>query len=362
MWQYFMPTKIFFSQKVVEKNKEVFKNFGKMALIVTGRTSSRINGSLNDIESVLRSLSIEFYTYDKIEENPTFEQIRQAVKELESYSFDFVIGVGGGSPLDSAKAIAVLLKNRSLSVEDLYDVSKYTSSLPIIAIPTTSGTGSEVTQYSVLTDDTGFKRGFAHDLIFPTVALIDPLYTMSMSVSLTRSTGLDALCHAVEGFLSKRATPISDLYAVESMRLIKQNLPRALEDQKDFEARAAMSFASCLAGMVISQTSTTLAHVLGYPLSTFKGIRHGDATAAFLDVVVQAAQDEVPHKVDKIREIFGDIRKFIEAADLEIKLQMSDEELEKWTRRVLTAKHMQWTRGTFDESTIRRIYERMRAN
>lgn len=362
MWQYFMPTKIFFSQKVVEKNREIFKSFGRKALIVTGKNSSRVNGSLNDIEDVLKSLSVEYYIYDKIEENPTFAQIRQAVEECRSYNCDFVIGVGGGSPLDSAKAIAVLLKNGSLSVEDLYDATKYTSSFPIIAIPTTSGTGSEVTQYSVLTDDTGFKRGFAHDLIFPVVALIDPMYTVSMSISLTRSTGLDALCHAVEGFLSKRATPISDLYAIESMRLIKENLPRVLQNQNDLEARTAMSFASCLAGMVISQTSTTLAHVLGYPLSTFKGIRHGDATAAFLDAVVQGAQSEIPRKVDKVKEIFGDIRQFIKAAGLDVRLQVSDEELEKWVKRALSAKHMQWTRGMFDESGIRKLYERMRTN
>lgn len=362
MWQYFMPTKILFSQKVIEKNKEIFKKFGKKTLIITGKTSSRINGSLRDVEDALRSLSIEYYIYDKIDENPTFEHIRQAVKECRIHDFDFVIGVGGGSPLDSAKAIAVLLKNKSLSVEDLYDATKYDSSLPIIAIPTTSGTGSEVTQYSVLTDDTGFKRGFAHDVIFPIIALIDPLYTVSMSVSLTRSTGLDALCHAVEGFLSKRSTPISDLYAVEAMKMIKESLPRVLQNQNDLEARTAMSFASCLAGMVISQTSTTLAHVLGYPLSTFKGIRHGDATAAFLDAVVQGAQSEVPQKVNVVKEIFGDIRDFITASGLQIKLRIDDEELEGWVKRALTAKHMQWTRGSFDESSIKKLYERMRSN
>lgn len=362
MWQYFMPTRVFFSQKVVEKNREIFKNFGRKALIVTGKSSSRINGSLNDIEDALEFLGIEFYVYDRIEENPTFDHIREAVAECKIQNFDFVIGVGGGSPLDSAKAIAVLLKNKSLSVEDLYDASKYCSSLPIVAVPTTSGTGSEVTQYSVLTDDSGFKRGFAHDAIFPVIAMVDPSYTVSMSVSLTRSTGLDALCHAVEGFLSKRATPMSDLYAQEAMKMIKENLPKVLQNQNDLEARSAMSLASCLAGMVISQTSTTIAHVLGYPLSTFKGIRHGDATAAFLDVVVQAAQDEVPQKVKKINQIFGDIKDFITSCGLKIKLQIDDEELEKWVKRAIGAKHIQFTRGTFDESSIRKLYERMRTD
>ncbi|MEJ5229287.1 MAG: iron-containing alcohol dehydrogenase family protein [Pseudothermotoga sp.] len=362
MWQYFMPTKILFSQKAVEDGKELIKTFGKKALIVTGKSSSRLNGSLNDVEKTLRSADIQYHIYDKIEENPTFEQIRTAVAECKDQSFDFLIGVGGGSPLDSAKAIAVLLKNPSLGVEDLYDASKYNSSLPIIAVPTTSGTGSEVTQYSVLTDDMGFKRGFSHEKIFPVLALIDPIYTLSMSTSLTRSTGLDALCHAVEGFLSKRATPISDLYAIESMKLIKNNLPIVLKEPGNYTAREAMAYASCLAGMVISQTSTTLAHVLGYPLSTFKGIRHGDATAAFLGAIVRSAESEVNEKVGLVKRIFGEMDEFIASAGLSIKVQISDDELEKWTQRAITAKHMNWTRGQFTENVIKELYERMRTN
>jgi len=362
MWQYFMPTKVLLSQKVVEQSKELLRTFGKNALIVTGKTSSRLNGSLNDVENALKSIDIEYHIYDKIEENPTFEQIRAAVGECKDQSFDFVIGVGGGSPLDSAKAIAVLLRNPSLRVEDLYEGSKYNSSLPIIAIPTTSGTGSEVTQYSVLTDDMGFKRGFSHEKIFPVLALIDPVYTLSMSTSLTRSTGLDALCHAVEGFLSKRATPISDLYAVEAMRLIRDNLPVALKEPENYKAREAMAYASTLAGMVISQTSTTLAHVLGYPLSTFKGIRHGDATAAFLGSIVSGAQSEIPEKVDLVRRIFGEIDEFITSAGLSIKVQIADDELERWIKKAISANHMRWTRGKFTEDLIRELYERVRAN
>lgn len=360
MWQYFMPTKVIFSKNVLEKNIDLFKNFGSKALIITGKHSSRKNGSLQDLEKSLQSAGVYYEIYDKIEENPTYSLIREAVYSLRDRNFDFIIGLGGGSPLDSAKAIAVLLKNKDMNVEDLYNASKYEQSLPICAIPTTSGTGSEVTQYSVLTDDSGYKKGFAHLSIFPALALIDPIYTISMNASLTRSTGLDALCHAVEGFVSKRATPVSDLYAVRAMELIKENLPKALENPEDLGARENMACASCLAGMVISQTSTTLAHVLGYPLSTFKGIRHGDATALFLDSIVNQAEKEIPEKIATIKKIFTDIGEFIASVGLKVSVQITDEELESWVNRAKQAAHNQWTRGIFDEKLLRHLYERVK--
>jgi alcohol dehydrogenase len=361
MWQYFMPTKVYFGQKCVERASDAFKSLGKRALILTGRRSSKENGSLDDLTRVLSQIGIEWELFDNVEENPSFALVRNIVSEYRDGSFDFVIGLGGGSPMDTAKAIAVLLKNPTLNVEDLYDVSKYNEALPICAIPTTAGTGSEVTQYSVLTDDAGFKRGFSHPaLTFPKIAFLDARYTLNLSESLTRSTGLDALCHAVEGFLSKRATILSDLYAKESIRLIAENLPRVLKDPTDLHARENMLLASCLAGMVISQTSTTIAHALGYPLTTFKNVKHGDATAVFLDVIVEQASIEVPDKVGFVKSTLGDVAKFLESVGLSIKVPINDEELMLWTSRAKNAPHVQWTRGNFTEELIRYLYERVK--
>lgn len=361
MWYYFMPTKIYFGEKCVEQNKDVLKSLGKKALILTGRRSSKENGSLDDLLRVLSQIGTDYEIFDEVEENPTFSLIRSVLSEYKEASFDFIIGLGGGSPMDSAKAVAVLMKNRELKVEDLYDVSKYTEALPICAIPTTAGTGSEVTQYSVLTDDQGFKRGFSHPVVtFPKLAFLDPRYTLNMSQSLTRSTGLDALCHAVEGFLSRRATPISDLYAKKSIELIAENLPKVLQKPDELEARANMLLASCLAGMVISQTSTTVAHALGYPLTTFKNIRHGDATAAFLDAIVEQAVLEVPEKVGFVKSVLGEVSAFLKRVGLDVKVPINEEELELWIARVKNAPHLQWTRGSFTEDLIKYLYERVR--
>ncbi|KUK03659.1 MAG: Iron-containing alcohol dehydrogenase [Thermotoga sp. 50_1627] len=361
MWQYFMPTKVYFGEKCIERGTEAFKSLGKRALILTGRRSSKENGSLDDVTRALSQIGIEWVLFDDVEENPTFALVRNILSEYQDGSFDFVIGLGGGSPMDTAKAIAVLLKNPALKVEDLYDASRYSEALPICAIPTTAGTGSEVTQYSVLTDDAGFKRGFSHPVLtFPKIAFLDARYTLNLSEALTRSTGLDALCHAVEGFLSRRATVLSDLYAKESIKLIAENLPRVLRNPNDLHARENMLLASCLAGMVISQTSTTIAHALGYPLTTFKGIRHGEATAAFLDVVVEQASIEVPDKVEFVRSVLGDVAKFLESVGLNVKVPINDEELMLWTSKAKNAPHLQWTRGNFTEELIRYLYERVK--
>ncbi len=359
MWQYLMPTKVLFGTGVIKENGELLAMLGKKALLITGKHSSKENGSLRDLETVLKRVNVSYTVFDEVEENPSFRTIRRIVELNKDEKVDFVIGLGGGSPLDTSKAVAILLKHANLRVEDLYDSSKYTSSLPVCAVPTTAGTGSEVTQYSVLTDDEGFKRGFGSEVTFPKWAFIDPSYTVTMSENLTRSTGLDALCHAVEGFLSRRATPISDILALESIKLIAENLPKALDNPNDIVAREKMCLASCLAGMVIAQTSTTLAHALGYPLSTFKGIRHGDATAVFLDVIVDQAKKEVPEKVAQLESIVGQISEFLKMVGLNISVELSEEELQIWVKKAVSAKHVQWTRGRFDEELIRSLYERV---
>lgn len=363
MWQYFMPTKVYFGEGCVAQGKDAFRALGKRALILTGKRSSKENGSLDDLTKALTEVNIVWELFDGVEENPTFSLVREIVSEYRESSFDFVVGLGGGSPMDTAKAVAVLLKNPELKVEDLYDASKYSEALPICAIATTAGTGSEVTQYSVLTDDDGFKRGFFHPVLtFPKVAFLDARYTLNLSEALTRSTGLDALSHAVEGFLSKRATPVSDVYAKQSIELIAENLPKVLKDPKDLRARENMLLASCLAGMVISQTSTTIAHALGYPLTTFKNVRHGEATAAFLDVIVEQAALEVPEKVEFIKAKVGDMSKFLESVGLKVKVPINDEEIALWTNRAKNARHVQWTRGNFTEELIRYLYERVKSD
>ena len=359
-WRFFEPTKFFFGEKTLLENGKLMKELGKRALITTGRSSAR-NGSLEDLKRVLDEIGVEYEIYNEVGENPSFDMLRDARKKFENERFDFVIGLGGGSPMDFAKAISVLLKNPHLNVSEIYDTEKYSEMLPVVAIPTTSGTGSEVTQYSVITDDEGNKRGFGTDFTFPTLSFVDPRYTVTMPERLTMSTGIDALCHAIEGYVSKRSNPLSKLLALEATKLIEENLEKAMKNPDDMDARSKMMYASTLAGIVIAQSGTTVNHAFGYPLSTFKGIRHGQATGIFLVETLKVMMEEAGREAGEILGVFGGLdglEEFLRRVGVyDAKIEVSEEELEKWTERTSKAKHLAVTPGKFDEDTVRKVYE-----
>lgn len=353
MWEFYMPTDVFFGERILEKRGGIVDLLGKRTLVVTGKSSSKKNGSLDDLKKLLDETGISYEIFDEVEENPSFDNVMKAVERYRNDSFDFVVGLGGGSPMDFAKAVAVLLKEKDLSIEDLYDREKVRHWFPVVEIPTTAGTGSEVTLYSILTDPEGNKRGCT--LMFPVYAFLDPRYTYSMSDELTLSTGVDALSHAVEGYLSRKSTPPSDALAIEAMKIIHRNLPKAIEGNR--EARKKMFVASCLAGMVIAQTGTTLAHALGYPLTTEKGIKHGKATGMVLPFVMEVMKEEIPEKVNTVNHIFGgSLLKFLKEFGLYEKVEVSSEELGKWVEKGSRAKHLTNTPGTFTPEKIRDIY------
>lgn len=354
MWRFHMPTEVFFGEGVVLGRGELLTKFGKKALIVTGRSSSKKNGSLDDVIGALEKFGIEYAVFDEVEENPSFNSVRKAVKEYRGIGFDFVVGIGGGSPLDFAKALAILLVE-DVDVEDLYTENRRWRAVPVVAVPTTAGTGSEVTQLSVLTDDLGNKRGC--QTVFPALAFLDPRYVYHLSEDLTLTTGVDALCHAVEGFLSKRATPPSDALALHAMKITFENLPKALRGVN--EARQNMLIASNLAGMVISQTGTTIAHALGYPLTTEKSVRHGAATGMVLPFVIEVMKEENPEKVHKVNEIFGgNLLVFLESLGLyKIKVDVTEDEIARWAEKAMKAKHLAHTPGAFTAEKIAKIYK-----
>ncbi len=349
-----MPTKVLYGRDVVLKNRELIQNFGERFLIVTGKSSKK-NGSLEDVLDVLDGKYVA--VYDETPENPPTAIVEEIAKMFTDA--DVVIGIGGGSPMDTAKAVAVLLENPELSAQDLYESNKYKKAKPIICVPTTAGTGSEVTQYSVLTFN-GRKRGFSHECIFPRVAFVDYKYTLTASEELTLATALDALAHAVEGFISLRATPFSDVLAVESVKLIKEFLPKVLNDPENEFYRERLMFASTLAGMVIAQTGTTIAHALGYNLTTEKNVKHGLATAVFLPFELKVTNNE---KSKFINELFeNSLMGFYEQVGVKLPISFSDEEIESWAKVVLNASHLKVTPGEYTLESIKNAYEFVRSN
>jgi len=201
---------------------------------------------------------------------------------------DVVIGLGGGSPMDVAKAIAVVAVE-NIDIWKIYEGAPITKKpLPMIAIPTTAGTGSEATQFTVISNHKIHrKEGFARHEFYPTLSILDPLLTIGLPPAITAATGMDVLTHGIEAYTCRAATPATDVYAVEAIRLASQYLRRAVYFGKDLEARSKMLWANTLAGMAISQSDTSLAHVIGEAVGAVYNTPHGLSVALALPAVME---------------------------------------------------------------------------
>ncbi len=288
---YFMPTKIFYGKNVIKEKGSLFTQFGKKAFIVTGRSSSKKNGSLEDIINALKEQDIDYSIFDEVEENPSMEMVEKAANIGKSEKADFIIGIGGGSPLDSAKGIGVLINNPEAKKEDLYSDKKL-ESIPVIAVPTTAGTGSEVTPYAIFTDNREkTKKNFSHR-VFPKIAFLDTKYLMDTPDKVTINTAVDALSHLIEGYLSTKANILSDTLAEKGLSMFKECKGALAEKNFSYEVREKLLLLSTLGGMVIAQSGTSLPHGMGYPLTYFHHIPHGKANGLLLKAYLEFCEDK----------------------------------------------------------------------
>lgn len=312
-----IPTELFCDSKCISKHKTVFSKFGKRALIVTGSHSAKQNGSLKDVEEVLNELKIHYSIFDSIKENPSIENILEAVNANRTNVPDFVIGIGGGSPLDASKAIALMLANPSRGSDILYH-SETLPNLPVIAIPTTCGTGSEVTPYSILTIHNSRTKASISHHIFPKYALIDPDYLLSASADLIKNTLTDALGHLIESYINTRSTNISRMFCEKGFRLWNQCDHITNFKSLTYEERETLMLCSSLAGMAIAHTGTSLPHGMSYPLTYEHAIPHGKAVGTFLAsylghadeidrqfILQQLGYDSCESLGDRIRQYIG---------------------------------------------------------
>jgi alcohol dehydrogenase class IV len=311
-FKYSLPTKILFGENCIKNHKEEILKFGKKAFIVTGNSSGKLSGALNDIISVLDDYDIDYLIFDKVLNNPTLENVALGSEKAVDFCADFIIGIGGGSPIDAAKAIAVLAAN-DIKPLDLFTNEFKNKPLPIIAIPTTAGTGSEVTSYSILTrKDIETKRSFGNDDTFPKLAIMDPAYTMSLNREVTINTAVDAFSHGVESYLSKRSTCVSDIFARQCIIEFASALQALKSDNIDYETRSKLLYCSMLGGMAISHTGTTIVHAMGYSLTYFRGIPHGKANGLLMKEFFKFNYSICKAKIDDILSIMNmsDINEF----------------------------------------------------
>lgn len=278
---FYAPTKVYSEKDCVRNHGRELAAYGTRALIVTGRYSAVKNGSLADVEAVLKEERISYVIFNEIEENPSVETVMRARELGIEEEVDFVIGIGGGSPLDAAKAIALMIAN-PLEKEDVLYVAKSLPHLPVICIPTTCGTGSEVTPYAILTlHEQRTKKGISHR-IYPELALLDWKYLESMPREGLINTAVDALAHLIESYLNANSNEWNRTFSREGLRVWAEFKDRLVSEELLPEDYEKMLRASAIAGMTISHTGTSLPHGLSYTLTYELGIPHGRGVGLYL--------------------------------------------------------------------------------
>lgn len=281
MSHFVIPNHTVVGTNVLGEAAPLLKKMGNKAFIVTGRHVA-VSDMMKQLTALLDENGIGCVIFDGITGEPTDTMIENGVEMLKSSGCDFIIGIGGGSPLDSAKAIAAMAVNEG-SIAD-YNGKEITGEiLPLAAIPTTAGTGSEATKFTVITDsEKGIKMLLKGDVLVPKLAIVDSSFTVGTPKSVTSATGLDALTHAVEAYTSRKAFSMTDTLAVSAVKRIMKYLPIAYKEPDNSLAREQMSIAAFEAGICINNSSVTIVHGMSRPIGALFHVPHGMSNAMLL--------------------------------------------------------------------------------
>ncbi|EHK2356678.1 L-threonine dehydrogenase [Clostridium perfringens] len=277
----------------------------KKALIVTDKVLGQI-GIVKKVTDVLDNKNIEYAIYDETKPNPTVKNVNDGLALLKEKECDFVISLGGGSAHDCAKGIALLATNGG-EIKDYEGVDKSKKpQLPMVGINTTAGTGSEMTLFAIITDEERhIKMALVDKHLTPIIAVNDPMLMLAMPKSLTAATGMDALTHAIEAYVSTSATPITDACAEKAIELISNYLVNAVENGQDVEARDMMAYAEYLAGMAFNNASLGYVHAMAHQLGGFYNLPHGVCNAILLPHVQEYNKATSASRLAKIAKIMG---------------------------------------------------------
>ncbi len=311
------PSRLVFGPGKVTETGAIAAGLGvRRLLLVSGPGSTSRSAGLAAARASLEAAGIAVIPWPKASSDPTVELVEDAARALAAEACDGVVAYGGGSPIDCAKAASLLAAasllpgacNPGLGYRDfLYGRAAFDApGLPLVAIPTTAGSGSEVSSAAVVVDpDQSRKSGLSSDFFFPKAAIVDPDLHVSMPPGLTAATGMDALTHAAESLMSKRATPLTGVLCAEAAWRIVAALPRAFADGSDREARADLAYASSVAGIAFSQTGLGMVHGFAHPVGARAGVAHGLANAALLPWVLEAIAETNPNAVARFAMAAG---------------------------------------------------------
>ncbi len=302
-FRYYLPVNLIFGRGRLSEVGKAAAKYGKRALIVTSGSAVR-SGALDRVRNFLENERVESLVFDKVTPNPLTTTAKESAAYAKSEGCDMVIGLGGGSVLDCAKAIAFIAKNNRDINDYIYNRYQGRGALPIIAIPTTCGTGSEGNSFAVLTNpDNGDKKSLRRNEIIPSVSIIDSELMQTMPKSLLASVGFDALCHSMEAFLSNAGQPMTEYLAYEGMRIITDDLVNVYNGYDAPASWDKLAWASTIGGMVINTAGVTLPHAMEHPLSGLKNITHGRGLAALTPVITEASASFAPAKYAAISKL-----------------------------------------------------------
>lgn len=329
-FNYNLPVNLIFGiGKVEELGKETAK-YGKKALIVTGRSSTKKSGLLDKAINLLKEANVESVIFDKVAQNPLTTTAYEGADLAKKEGCDVVVGLGGGSIMDAAKAIAFIVLNEGDISDYIFGLKKSEKALPIILVPTTCGTGSEGNGFAVLTNpENNDKKSLRCNAIIAKASIIDPELMITMPKHILASVGFDALCHNMEAYISKIAQPLTTMKAIQGIQLLGENLVKAYNDSKNLDAIEAVTWASTLGGMVINTAGVAACHGMEHPASGLKDIVHGRGLAALTPVIYEESIDSAPEKFATISKLLGGkdekdcvavIKKLLKDIDLDITL------------------------------------------
>ncbi len=308
-YQFIVPDRTIIGEDSLKQSLPAIKAIGKKALIVTGKVVTKA-GIVNVLTDLLEQEGISYETFNEITSEPTDYMIEQGVMVYKDKECDFIIGIGGGSPLDSAKAIGAM----SVLEGEISDYlgKEIEGDFPaMVLIPTTAGTGSEATKFTIITDSKrDVKMLLKGDALLPRLAVIDPSLSMSAPKSVTSATGMDALTHAVESYTSRKGNPITDIFALSAIKRIFTYLPIAYSNGEEKKAREELAIAAYEAGICINNASVTLIHGMSRPIGALFHVPHGVSNAMII-------KEGLAFALDGCYDRFADIARTIGAAAYE---------------------------------------------
>lgn len=308
-YEFSLPGRTIIGDNALEASEKVIKGFGKKAFIVSGKNVTKM-GTVEILTDCLTKWGISFQVFNDITGEPTDTMIERGVQSYKKAECDFCIAIGGGSPLDSGKAIVAMTKLEGV-ISDYIGVTMEGDFPPLVLIPTTAGTGSEATKFTVITDSKkNIKMLLKGEALLPNLAVIDSKFSMTAPKSVTAATGMDALTHAVEAYTSRKANPLTDTYALSAIKRIFKFLPLVYKNGEDKKAREEMALAAYEAGVCINNSSVTIVHGMSRPIGAMFHVAHGISNAMLI-------KECLSYVLDGSYERFGEIGRAINATDNE---------------------------------------------